>query len=134
MSPPQPAEETLAAELGVEDIGAGMGVDWADVDGDGRMDLLVSNMYSSAGRRVSAQPRFQAEADPERRDQFRRHARGNSLFLNRGEDGFLDASEEAATTGGRWAWGAVFLDLQNDGRPDIFVPNGFVTGERTRDL
>jgi hypothetical protein len=28
---------------------------------------------------------------------------------------------------GRWAWGSTFADLNNDGREDIFVANGFIT-------
>jgi hypothetical protein len=35
---------------------------------------------------------------------------------------------------GRWAWGAIFVDLNNDGREDILVPNGFITNEDTKDL
>ena len=124
----------VAAELGVEDIGAGMGVDWADVNGDGWMDLLVSNMYSSAGKRIGSLARFHEGAPDEQRAEFLKHARGNSLFLNQQGTGFQDVSEAADITSGRWAWGAVFLDIQNDGWPDIFVPNGFVTGERTKDL
>lgn len=124
----------VAAELGVEDISAGMGVTWSDVDGDGWMDLYVSNMFSAAGGRVAYQRRFRAGADDAERASFQRHARGNSLFLNRGGDGFEDASESSGTGMGRWAWGAIFADLDDDGHEDLLVPNGFVTGERADDL
>ena len=124
----------VAAELGVEDLSAGMGVSFADVDGDGRLDLHVANMFSSAGRRVAYQRQFQTGAGADDRAGFQRHARGNSLFLNRGDDGFVDVSVEAGVTMGRWAWGAVFLDFENDGLPDLYVPNGFVTGARQDDL
>ncbi len=122
-----------AREWGVEDLSAGMGVAFADVDGDGRMDLHVANMFSSAGNRVAYQRRFQAEADEAVRAGYRRHARGDSLFLHR-DGGFVDVSEAAGITMGRWAWGAIFLDLENDGWPDLYVPGGFVTGERRDDL
>lgn len=121
----------VAAELGVEDQAAGMGVTWGDANGDGRLDLYVSNMDSSAGRRLVDQRLFrerQGEVDP-----FARHAAGNSLFL-RAEDGFADASVELGVRRGRWAWGASFCELDNDGRPDLVVPNGFVTGARYDDL
>ncbi len=123
-----------AAEAGVEDIGAGMGVSWADFDGDGRMDLYLSNMFSSAGERVTSQRNFRPDLDDATRASFQRHARGNSLFKNLGDGTFRDVSIESGTTMGRWAWGAKFVDFDNDGRPDIVVPNGFVTGEDPADL
>jgi FG-GAP-like repeat len=126
--------EDAAAELGVEDLSAGMGVAFADVDGDGRPDLHVANMFSAAGNRVAYQRRFQAGADGRVRADYQRHARGNSLFLNRGPEGFVDVSAEAGIGMGRWAWGAIFLDFENDGLPDLYVPNGFVTGTRKDDL
>jgi len=124
----------VAAAAGVEDVSAGMGVAWGDVDGDGWMDLYVSNMYSSAGNRITYQRRFKAGTDESVREQFQRHARGNSLFLNNGDGTFEDVTLSAGVNMGRWAWGAVFIDLDNDGRQDIVVPNGFVTGQRTQDL
>ena len=32
---------------------------------------------------------------------------------------------------GRWAWGSVFADFNNDGWEDIYVANGFITTEDT---
>ena len=124
----------VAAEAGVEDISAGMGVTWSDLDRDGRMDLYVSNMFSSAGGRIAYQRRFQAGASEDARSNYRRHARGNTLFRNLGGGRFADVSEQAGVTMGRWAWGSVATDLQNDGWPDLVVPNGFVTGEDPDDL
>ena len=123
----------VAAELGVEDLAAGMGVTWADVDGDLRPDLYVSNMFSSAGGRIAYQRRFRSGADEAERAGFRRHARGNTLFLNTAE-GFRDATAASGAGMGRWAWGALFTDFENDGRPDLVVPNGFVTGADPLDL
>jgi len=124
----------VAAEAGVEDMAAGMGVSWGDFDRDGRMDLHVSNMFSSAGERVTYQRRFLDGASEQTLESYRRHARGDSLFRNLGDGRFEDVSEHAGITMGRWAWGAVFLELDNDGWPDLFVPNGFVTGEDPEDL
>jgi hypothetical protein len=117
----------VAKEAAVEDISAGMSVSWADVDGDGDRDLYVSNMWSSAGNRLAYQRNFQSDADGTARAEFQRHARGNSLFLNNGDGTFTDASLETGVTMGRWAWGSTFADLNNDGREDIFVANGFIT-------
>ncbi len=124
----------VAAQAGVEDMAAGMGVSWGDFDRDGRLDLYVSNMFSSAGERVSYQRRFLAGAAQSTLAGFQRHARGNTLFRNLGEGRFQDVSEQAGVTMGRWAWGSLFVEYDNDGWPDLFVPNGYVTGEDPEDL
>ena len=124
----------VAGEAGVEDMAAGMGISWSDYEADGDMDLYVSNMFSSAGNRIAYQRQFQVDSTEDTRSAFQRHARGNSLFANQGDGSFLDATESSGTWMGRWAWGAQFVDFDNDGREDIFVPNGFMTNERTNDL
>ena len=125
-------EVTSAA--GVEDIGPGMSACWGDSNNDGLLDLYVSNMFSSAGNRITNQQQFHSNAAATDRLAFRRHARGNSLFLNRGDGTFKDVSQDAAVTLGRWAWGSKFVDLNNDGWQDLIVANGFITQEDTTDL
>lgn len=123
----------VAADRGVEDMSAGMSVSWADVNRDGRMDLYVSNMFSAAGNRITYQRQFKTDTDSNVREQFQRHARGNSLFVNN-HDGFRDVSETAAVTMGRWAWGSRFADLNGDGWEDLIVANGFISATDTGDL
>ncbi len=79
----------------------GMGVDWSDVDGNGRPDLIVT----------TAQHEF------------------TSLYLNR--DGVLfeergDALGVGSTTQERLGFGARFADLDNDGWEDLLLANGHV--------
>ncbi|MCE9592981.1 MAG: FG-GAP-like repeat-containing protein [Planctomycetes bacterium] len=124
----------VAAALGVEDIAASMGVDWGDVDRDGRIDLYVTNMHSPAGGRLASRLDFRASSPAAIRNAYRHHAEGNSLFLNRGDRGFSDAASTSGTAFGRWGWGAIFVDFDDDGALDLFAPNGFVTGEREPDL
>lgn len=122
----------VAAEAGVEDLSAGMSVSWGDYNRDGWMDLYVGNMFSSAGNRIAFQRKYRPGEDS---TPFQRHARGNSLFLNQGDGTFLDTSEEANVTLGRWAWCSSFADVNNDGWEDILVVNGMVTGtDDTGDL
>ena len=64
-------------------------------------------------------------------------ARGNTLFKNASGDGraqFSDVSEEEAVEMGRWAWSSKFVDLTNDGWPDLIVANGFVSNTIPDDL
>jgi hypothetical protein len=122
----------VAPELGVEDIGPGMSAAWGDYNNDGRADLYVSNMFSSAGNRITHQQQFKEGIDDSEKALFQRHARGNSLFENTGV-GFEDRSVELAVTLGRWAWGSLFVDINNDGWQDIYVTNGFITAGDTKD-
>ena len=124
----------VAGQAGVEDISAGMSAAWGDIDNDGFEDLYVSNMFSSAGNRVSYQRNFLAGSDENAKALFQRHARGNSLFRNRGDGTFEDLSEESGVTLGRWAWGNQFADVDNDGYEDLFVANGFVSNDSEDDL
>lgn len=125
---------SVAAQAGVEDIAAGMSASWGDVNGDGLMDLYVGNMYSNAGNRVTYQRRFKPGVDEDALGQFRRHARGSTLFENLGDGTFADVSVEAGLTMGRWAWASALADFNNDGWDDALITNGNVTGVFADDL
>ena len=43
-------------------------------------------------------------------------------------------TDQARVAVGGWAWGARFVDFNNDGLEDIYVPNGFVTNKDPDDL
>lgn len=117
--------EEVSLSSGTTDPGFGMGVSWGDVNGDGRLDLYVSNMYSTAGNRLLTS-----------KDDARLHkmARGNTLLLNGGESDFEDVSGKAGVARGGWAWSNAFLDYNADGHPDLHVANGYMTGESELDL
>lgn len=87
---------------------AGMGVDAADIDRDGRIDLFVTNyshdhdtLYVN-GTRTPDTPRF--------RDRTARHGLVQPGFL-------------------RLGWGTRLFDFDNDGELDVFVACGHVFGE-----
>ncbi|MBL8223186.1 MAG: VCBS repeat-containing protein [Bryobacterales bacterium] len=125
----------VAAKAGVEDLGAGMSASWGDYDGDGWLDLYVSNMWSSAGQRLTFNPAFESVAgDADTRAAFQRQARGNSLYRNNHDGTFTDVTLTAGVEFGRWAWASSLFDYDNDGRLDIFVTNGYITGPDTHDL
>jgi tetratricopeptide (TPR) repeat protein/peroxiredoxin len=123
----------VAAQAGVEDVGAGMGVCWLDSNNDGRDDLYVADMWSAAGSRIASQNIFQASAPEPVRALYRKHARGNSLFRN--EDGsFQDVTEAAGVKMGRWAWSSDAWDFDHDGFADLYICNGMVSGPSRADL
>ncbi len=124
----------IAAQEGVEDTGAGMSECWFDYDNDGAEDLYVANMWTAAGERISAQEQFQRGAPAEVRALYRKHAMGNSLFRNRGDGGFQDATMPSGAGMGRWSWSSDAWDFDHDGFADLYIVNGMLSGEVREDL
>jgi hypothetical protein len=117
--------EDVTDRSGTGDAGFGMGVLWADLDGDGRLDLHVSNMYSTAGNRILA--RGPGALPKDRHELLLKMASGNTLFRNRGDGTFENVTLAAGVGKAGWAWGAAAWDPDHDGLPDLYVANGFRT-------
>lgn len=79
----------------------GMGVDWADYDGDNRLDAIVTN--------YTTQPRSLYRND------------GDNLFTNTTDDVGIGAATKPFL-----AFGVKWLDYDNDGWPDLMIANGNV--------
>jgi len=113
----------VTAPSNTADIGFGMGATWGDFDQDGRQDLYVSNMYSKAGQRITAQI---PGIDP----LIVKMARGNSLLRNTADhfQHVSGMSRPAITVeNAGWSWGSQFADLNNDSTLDIFALSGYYT-------
>jgi len=125
----------VSAETGIEDPGEGMSMTWVDYDNDGWDDIYVVNMWESAGRRITAQPQFLSDAAESVRSIFGRDAMGNTLLHNEGpKSKFRDTTEDSGTRFGGWNWGSEAWDFDHDGYPDLYVANGFISGENREDL
>jgi hypothetical protein len=124
----------VAAQAGVEDTGAGMGVCWFDYDNDGAEDLYVADMWTAAGERISTQGSFQRDAPEPVRELYRKHAMGNSLFRNRGDGAFENKTIFEGGGMGRWSWSSDAWDFDHDGFPDLYIANGMVSGVLREDL
>jgi tetratricopeptide (TPR) repeat protein len=124
----------VAPQAGVEDVGAGMSGCWRNFTNDGREDIYVADMWTSAGIRVSEQDIFQKGASPEVRALYRRHAMGNSLYHNRGNGSFEDVGLRSGTSMGRWAWSSDSWDFDHDGFADLYIANGMISGTTREDL
>ncbi len=128
----------VAAELGVEDVGAGMSVCWLDYDNDGLDDLYVANMWTAAGMRVTTQQVFQSEVSENVRALYRKHSMGNSLLRNDAAKNnnpvFENVSGPAGVEMGRWSWSSDAWDFDHDGFPDLYIANGMVSGPSRSDL
>jgi tetratricopeptide (TPR) repeat protein len=124
----------VAADAGVEDIGPGMSACWFDEDGDGRPDLYVGNMWTAAGQAVIRSPEFRKRYPESLGEAWRRHTKGNSLYTNRGEGRFEETGADRGIEMGRWAWSCDAADFDNDGRPEVFITCGMLTGSKQPDL
>jgi len=97
-------DKTLMSGTGYSEEGRGqasMGVDIADVDGDGRLDIFTTN--------------FSMET--------------NALYRNEGNGQFSYATAEAGLAVASFlplGWGTHFFDADLDGDLDLFVGNGHV--------
>lgn len=116
-----------AQELGVLDVGNGMGVNWGDIDQDGDLDLYVSNMSSTAGNRI-----LRRIVDPARDGALAatllKLAAGNTIFAY-DDHRFTPLEPSAGGIDAHWAWSAQFTDIDLDGDEDLMCVNGFISGD-----
>jgi len=124
----------VAAQAGVEDVGAGMSVCWFDFNQDGADDLYIANMWTAAGERISHTEQFKKDSTAQIRALYQKHAMGNSLFQNQRNGAFEDATRLARAGNGRWSWSSDAWDFDHDGFPDIYICNGMVSGPIREDL
>jgi hypothetical protein len=84
--------ENVAAAAGVTNERCAKGSAWGDYDGDGRLDLYVSNMGQQS-----------------------------RLYHNEGGGKFLDVAPKLGVTGTDMSFACWFWDYDNDGRLDLYV-------------
>ncbi|MCA0377034.1 MAG: FG-GAP-like repeat-containing protein [Gemmatimonadetes bacterium] len=102
-----------------------MGLDVADVDGDGRFDLFVTDMLANDPRRLRTQiPTHTSLPKRIGEGTLQLQQQRNSLLLNRGDGTFAEVAHQAGVSASGWSWGATFLDVDLDGWQDLLVANG----------
>jgi len=114
----------VTKEAGLEWVGHSQGATFFDPDGDGDLDLFLSNTagwttdtYEPIGRYYTGVSTIMQliESPPET----------NVLFRNNGDGTFSNATDEAGLAGHGWGGDCSVFDYDEDGDQDLFVANMF---------
>jgi enediyne biosynthesis protein E4 len=95
----------------------GMGVDFADLNGDGLLDIYVSNI---------------AQEFALQENHFVWVSTGHPERMRDGIAPYVDRSEELGLARSAWSWDARFADFDNDGVPEAVQASGFLRGRVDR--
>ncbi len=112
----------ISASAGVDYVGHSSGAVFLDYDGDGLLDLFVTNVgtYTSDDRGDgfyrALEDAFQGHLFPERNER-------SILYRNLGGNVFDDASARAGLIDESWSGDASIVDFDADGDPDVYVLN-----------
>ncbi|HEV3021255.1 MAG TPA: CRTAC1 family protein [Pirellulales bacterium] len=93
---------------------SGMSVSFGDVLNQGQLAICVSNITEPANL-----------------------VQGNNLWVHSGETAgglprYLNQAGAVNVERGGWSWGAKFGDLNNDGRLDLYLTNGYVSANQAK--
>jgi hypothetical protein len=122
-----------ATDQVIEDgAGFGMGHSFADYDLDGLLDMYMIGMSSTTARRLDF---MNAGLDGFARHQEMRRPMtyGNRMLLGTGAARLVAPAFKDSVARSGWAWGTASLDFDNDSDVDIFVANGFRSGNSAKD-
>lgn len=103
-----------------------MGSDTGDINNDGLLDLITTDMtpndhYRSKTNMASMSTKaFNAMVDAGAHHQYMT----NTLQINTGLGGFSDIANMAGVSFTDWSWASLLVDLDNDGWKDIIISNG----------
>jgi hypothetical protein len=104
-----------------------MGADYGDVNNDGLMDFFVADMATNSHERdqhMIADARSRREDPPDGAPGALKYHR-NALLLATGTGYCQEGAFLAGVAATDWTWSVRLEDLDNDGRVDVHVTNGF---------
>lgn len=103
-----------------------MGVDMADINNDGNIDIFITDMLPEADERVKSVMEFEnynVFKLKQSKDFYQQYIQ-NTLQLNNGNGTFSEIAYFSGIAKTDWSWAGLIFDMDNDGNRDIFVTNG----------
>jgi len=113
-----------------------MGADSGDLNNDGLVDLMVTDMRDRThtgfmtGLEEAGRGLWEMERVPELVPQYM----WNAVFLNNGTDRYQEAAHLIGASATGWTWAARMGDLDCDGRLDLFFTAGMIRNFTNPDL
>jgi len=111
-----------------------MGSAAADINNDGRLDFIASDMSGTNHFKQKIGMGEMSESlwflDLPTPRQYMR----NALYLNTGTDRFMEAAYLTGLAGTDWTWSTNFADFDEDGMVDLLVTNGMTRDWQDSDL
>lgn len=111
-----------------------MGTDVADVNNDGRLDLMAADMAGTSHYKsklnmgdMDQNGWFLESAEP-------RQYMSNALYLNTGTERFQEGASMAGVASSDWTWALKFADFDLDGHTDLYATNGMTRNWFNGDL
>lgn len=104
-----------------------MGNDVADINNDGLMDLVTLDMLPEDLKKRKLMSGANSYGHFQHALNYgygRQHMR-NMLHLNNGNKTFSEIGQMAGIDKTNWSWSALFADLNNNGKNDLYITNGF---------
>ncbi|HEX8186630.1 MAG TPA: CRTAC1 family protein, partial [Blastocatellia bacterium] len=95
----------------------GMGVDFGDLNGDGLLDIYVSNIAAEYALEES---------------HFVWLSTGQTARMKEGVAPYIDSSEDLGLSRSGWGWDLRLVDFNNDGVLEALQATGFMNGEVNR--
>src|SRR5207244_2412362 len=122
----------ITAQAGVGYVGHSSGAVFFDYDGDGLLDLFVTNVgvYTSntkgpGGYYVGLPDAFHGHTHPER-------AETSILYRNLGGNRFEDVTRRVGLLDSSWSGDATVIDVNDDGWPDLYLTHVGVYTSNTK--
>ncbi|MGB2555175.1 MAG: CRTAC1 family protein, partial [Flavobacteriaceae bacterium] len=104
-----------------------MGNDIADLNGDGKLDLISLDMLPEDEFNLkSSEGDDNIQTQKMRVEDFGYHYQftRNMLFLSEADDSYRETAILSGIAATDWSWSALFTDIDLDSKQDLFVSNG----------